>query len=410
MKPRILFLVPADYDALCRKGVARMIQERDEDGFFGRVVTVHPLALVRRTIDLDPVHRLDEFPVGAALRSRRPGALLRAPFALVAAARAIVRIAREERIDLVRATDPYLMGVLAWWVARSLDVPFCVSLHADYDKAFGLTPKRGIGGWVRRLASLLPAFVAPRAGLLLPISRYLAATLERAGASANAIRVIPHGIDLTPFVEPPRIDARAVFGIPEEARVVSFVGRLSGEVYAADLAEVVTRLLRRRRDVVCVMAGGGPAEAQVRERLQADPVVAASVRLVPFQPYERVVALRRASTVSLCLIGGFSLIEACAAGSPVVAYDVEWHRELVENSVTGFVVKEHDVGAVVAAVERLLDDPARAAEMGQAARRVAFERHDLRITSKIKRACYAELLNGRWPAAAPAPDRSEGQR
>jgi len=39
-------------------------------------------------------------------------------------------------------------------------------------------------------------------------------------------------------------------------------------------------------------------------------------------------------------MGGFSLIEAYAAGRPVVSYDVEWHSELVKNNETGFLIPE----------------------------------------------------------------------
>jgi mannosyltransferase len=101
------------------------------------------------------------------------------------------------------------------------------------------------------------------------------------------------------------------------------------------------------------------------------------------------------SAASLCLMGGFSLIEACAAGSVPIAYDVEWHRDLVKDGVTGFLVREHDIDAVVAAVDQVVADPARAAEIGRQARRSAFAQHDLRATSEIKQACYAEMLDRR---------------
>jgi glycosyltransferase involved in cell wall biosynthesis len=397
LKPRVLFLVPADYDELRRKGTDRMIQERDEDGFFERVITIHPLARQARTVDLSPIHRIHEFPLGRALGSQPSGirARLSAPFRLAAVFRAVVRIARDERIDLVRATDPYLMGLLAWRVSRALKVPFCVSLHADYTKRFALTPKRAGGAWLRRAARILPSFVFPRAHMVLPIRQHMVAPIERAGGRRSAIRVIPHGIDLAPFTAPLQVDARALFRIPPGAAVISFVGRLAGDNYAADIAEIVERVARRRRDVVFVLVGEGPEEGQLRRRLIEQSGVAEAVRLLPFQPYDRVVALRRISTASLCLMGGFSLIEACAAGSPAVAYDVEWHADLVEDGVTGFLIQEHDVDAAVAALERLIDDPVRAAAMGRQGQLAAFARHDLRVTSQIKRACYAQLLNGR---------------
>jgi glycosyltransferase involved in cell wall biosynthesis len=287
------------------------------------------------------------------------------------------------------------MGLLAWWTSRSLGIPFCVSLHTDYDKVFALTPKSGAGRWIRRLAQMIPSFVVPKADMLLPIREHMVGWMEAAGAEREAIRVIPHGIDLAAFSSAVPPDLRAQFEIPEGATVISFVGRLAAENYVSDVADVVERFLHRRRDVVFVLMGEGPEEDTVRRRLLDRSELAACVRMLPFQPYERVVALRNVSAASLCLMGGFSLIEACAAGSVPIAYDVAWHRELVKDGVTGFLIPEHDIDAVVAALEQVVADPARAAALGRQARRAAFERHDLGATSKIKQACYAEMLDRR---------------
>jgi len=56
-----MFLVPADYDSLVRKGVVHMIYERSEGGFFSQVVTVHPFAKLKRCIRLDEMHVLYEY-------------------------------------------------------------------------------------------------------------------------------------------------------------------------------------------------------------------------------------------------------------------------------------------------------------------------------------------------------------
>jgi glycosyltransferase involved in cell wall biosynthesis len=397
LRPRILFFVPADYDALRRKGVDRGILERDEGGFFERVVTIHPLAGSKRTIDLGAVHRIYEYPLGRGLGSE-PAGVGRRLFALIRLIplfRDVVAIARVERIDLVRATDPYLMGLLAWWTSRSLGIPFCVSLHADYDKRFALSPKRGASRWLRRLARMIPSFVVPKADMLLPIRGHMVGWMKAAGAAPQDIRLIPHGVDLTAFAAPVSPDARAQFEIPDGATVVSFVGRLAADNYISDVVNVIELLLRRRRDVVFVLIGEGPAEGMVRRRLLDQPELAAAVRLLPFQPYERVVALRQLSAASLCLMGGFSLIEACAAGSVPIAYDVEWHRDLVKDGITGFLLREHDIDGVITALEQVIANPQRAVGMGLQARRAAFEQHDLRATSKIKQACYAEMLDRR---------------
>jgi glycosyltransferase involved in cell wall biosynthesis len=374
LKPRILFLVPAELDALRKKGVDRMILERDENGFFERVVTVHPLTPTARTVDLNATHRVYE--LGASLL----------PWRLWGAFSGAARIAREERVDLVRATDAYLMGLIAWRVSRARRIPFCVSVHADYAKRFALAPARGLQAWLRRAAARLSPFVLRRADMVMPIRESLVPSLVASGADPARVRVIPHGIDLSPFTRPAAADDFGVGG----RKIVSFVGRLTADNYAADVAAVIARVAATRDDVAFVLMGEGPDEPLIKAVMATYPD---AVRLLPFQPRERVAALRLQSAASLCLMAGFSLIEACAAGSPPIAYDVEWHRELVREHDTGMLVREHDVDGVVRAIEWLLDHPAEATAMGARARALAFAHHDLAATTHIKRECYLALLN-----------------
>jgi glycosyltransferase involved in cell wall biosynthesis len=63
------------------------------------------------------------------------------------------------------------------------------------------------------------------------------------------------------------------------------------------------------------------------------------------------------------------ILEAMAAGRPVVGTDVGGTPELIQDGETGLLVPRHDPAALAAALERLLDDPALAARLGAAARR-----------------------------------------
>ena len=396
---RILFFVPSDYALLQAKGVTRMVSERDEDGFFERVVTVHPLAFHRRTIDLDASHRIVEYDLGATLLADRPPllGLLVAPFWLALIAVRAARLVRRERIDVIRATDVYLMGLLAWVVSRLTGVPFCVSMHADYDKRFELNPRTGLRAMLRRLASRTASFVLRRADMVLPIRLHLADWAIARGAKPERVKLIPHGIDLAPFPAPDALSPAA----PWRPLVVSVVGRLAADNYASDVLEVGRGLVRTRRDVLFVVVGDGPEMPRFQGAIRGDPTLAASMRLLGFQPYERVIEVRRSSAVALALMGGFSLLEACAAACPAVTYDVEWHRDLVVDGQTGFLVREGDIEDVIRKVNYLLDHPDEAARMGAEARRRVFAEHDIRRTSRLKREAYEWLLNSRAPRSRP---------
>lgn len=392
LKPRILFLVPSDYDSLERKGVLHMIYDRDEQGFFERVVTIHPLAFKDHVINLSPVHVIYEFGLRSSLRSYTGLFLL--PFRLILFLRKLLRIVKDENIHIIRATDAYLMGLLAWVISRLTGLPFCISIHADYEKRFELNPKHGIQLILRILSKWCPSFVLPRANLVMPIRQSLAEQAISLGAKPASVHVIPHGLKMDIFKELPQVDIRKQFGISEKVKILSFIGRFSKDNYLDDILSMVEKLSIKRSDFILVMMGGGDDEIRLREWFASHKHLSSFIILTGFQPYGTAVSLRQTSYAGICLMGGFSLIEACAAGRPVIAYDVEWHSELVRNGETGFLVKEHDIDGLIKALCFLFDNPPEAEAMGQRARELAFDKHEMEATSRIKRNCYMELLAG----------------
>jgi glycosyltransferase involved in cell wall biosynthesis len=392
----LLISAASDYQAAVAKGNVSLLEEFDEGGFFARVTVAFPLAPTSRTVHLSE---------GVIVRDigwdwipgRRPGRVMRrllAPLHFLRTVCILMRHVVREKIDVIRATDPILSGAIAWVTARSTGRPFCVSIHADLEK------RQTLGGQSagtdvlgsRGLARRLERFVLIHADMVMPIRESLRDYALSHGARPDRVRVIPHGTDLRAFVEPSQIDVRDALGIPATARIVSFVGRLVRENYVDDVLEVARRVGKTDRDVIFLVLGGGAEERRVRSLVAADPVLSRVVLLTGFRSRDVVAAVRQASRASLCLMGGFSLIEACAAGSPVIAYDVEWHHELVRDGSTGFLVAEHDVAGVAAGLQRLLQDPALAQRLGAAGRELAVTRHALEVATHIKRSCYSELI------------------
>jgi glycosyltransferase involved in cell wall biosynthesis len=398
--PRLLLVSPTDYASALKKGVVALLADFDEGGFFEHVVVAFPFARDSQRARVSPRVVAEDIgtdwmPFGGRWRWLRRAA---APLHIARSVFLLARAVRQQHLDIVRATDPCFSGTLAWLTARLTGRPLCVSIHADFDKRYSLggvsTGATVLGS--RPLARAIEGFVMRRAALVLPIRESLRSYALGLGVNPGRIRIIPHGTDLSGFVEPVPMDVHERFGVPRSHRIVSFAGRLVRENYVHDVMAVARMVATTRDDFTLVVAGGGPEEQSLQAMVEHDPVLRRTVRLVGFQPRDVVAALRRASTVSLCLMGGFSLIEACAAASPVIAYDVEWHGELVQNDRTGFLVPEGDVDGVAAAVLQVFGDRARAQALGVAAQRLALSQHDLRTTIQIKQRCYSELL------AAPA--------
>lgn len=393
---RLLLIAPTEYDASVAKGVSALLHDFDEKGYFSRVIMVFPFTRHNRRLALASNLDLHELGITwpAALARRAWFRKLTAPLHILRIVPHIARIARREGITVVRATDPCLSGLVALLVARLTGKPLCVSLHADFDKRNELDPAGGAPRVMgsRRLAIAIERQVLTRADLVLPIRDSLVAYAARRGAPAERIRVIPHGADLSAFTSITNRSALAPLDLPAGRRIVSFVGRLSKENYIDDVLAVARHLAESGSDALVVIAGGGGEEKRVAAALAADQKLADTVRLIGFQPRPVVAALRQASAVALCPMGGFSLIEACASGVPVVAYDAEWHRELVHDGETGLLVAERDSAGLAQAVIRLLNDERTAQRMGAAARQLAISRHDIDVAVAKKRQCYEALI------------------
>jgi len=394
-KPRALFLIPTDYDSLVQKGVTWILNTPDENGFLERVVSIHPYASHERTLALSPSHHIVEFNE-KFLPFCRQSKWLRYPhhvFHFLRLLIQVVRIMKKERIDFVRAFDPFSTGPLGWCLTRLIQRPFCISIHADYDKRFELATQESptfLGS--RRLAQAIEVFILKRADAVLPIRDSLAEQVARKGIPRTRIHVIPHGIDLTPFREKTPGTIRALWGLPADVPILAFAGRLTRDNYVNDIVDLAHGLKNRKLDFHIVLVGDGPERPSLEDRVEREGL-RRCITFTGFQPRDVVIALRKECALSLCLMGGFSLIEACAAGRPVVSYDVEWHSELVKTGETGRLVPEKDTAALTEAVATLLTHPAEAAQMGAAAQTLAFERHDIQKTSALKCRCYLDLLN-----------------
>ena len=196
---------------------------------------------------------------------------------------------------------------------------------------------------------------------------------EAEGCALDKIVVIPNGVDLTrfPAVESAATTARATLAIdpPTSRPIVGTVARLAPKKGQHDLIEAAALVVRRRPDATFVLVGGGPLLSDLRT--QADGLgLNGSVRFLGAVDDPIPLLSRMDVFVLSSHMEGMSnaMLEAMAAGRPVVATRVGGNAEVVEDGVTGFLVPPRDPARLAEAMLTLLDDPARASAMGVAGR------------------------------------------
>jgi len=205
-------------------------------------------------------------------------------------------------------------------------------------------------------------------------------------------QVIYSGVDLPlpGTIEP--LDLYSLHGVPKDARVLGFVGRLSPEKAVGDAIAALPRL---PEDVVLCIVGEGPEENALRAETRRRNLE----KRVVFTGYSREVARYMASFVGLVLPSRrealpVTLREAGALAIPVIAADVGGVREIVVPRETGLVYPSGDVDGLVRAIRSLLDDPSRAATMGVAARERVSRLFDPKQWADESEALFARVAQG----------------
>jgi glycosyltransferase involved in cell wall biosynthesis len=204
---------------------------------------------------------------------------------------------------------------------------------------------------VLRLKKGVERAVYRRAHRLVVLSDAFAEVLVRQyGIAAHRVRVVPPGLDLEAF-SPGRAAARGHLGLEEGRRVVFTARRLVARM-GLDVLLAAWARMDRRSDDLLVIAGEGPAGAELAELVDAAGLQG-SVRLLGRIDEDDLVAHYRASDVcvlpSVALEGfGLTAVEALACGSPVVVSDVGGLPEVVRDLDPSLVVPAGDPDALAA--------------------------------------------------------------
>lgn len=195
--------------------------------------------------------------------------------------------------------------------------------------------------------------------------------LARMGGDPSRFRIIPFGLDVRRF-STGEIAARRELGLNEGDPVLGTVCRLvEPKKGLSVLLRALAEIRRREGTPLCqlLIVGDGPARRMLRdlsERLGVAAWVkfAGSRRDIP-----RVLPLLDAFVMPSLYEGfGIAILEAMAAGKPVVATSVGGIPEFVKDGETGLLVKPGDAVALAEAMTKLLRDPDLARRMGSKGR------------------------------------------
>lgn len=300
--------------------------------------------------------------------------------------RGIRRLVRELGIELIHS-HLFTTNVYAGIACLGTGVPVISTFHGTMDVATS-----------DRASRLKWAAVNRCSRRVVFVSRYLEAHFVGAGLAARGIReVIYNGVDLERFSgTATRVEARRELSIEPDEFVIGCVGDLRPSkdyATAIEAAAILRDVIPRLRVLIAGSTTDLLAELlAVRERLGLNAVV----EFVGFQ--HRIERFFPALDVYLTTSSseGFSLtvVEAMAAGIPVVATRSGGPEELISDGVTGLLAGVGNPTAIAAAIRRLRSEPGLADRLRVAGQEEARARFSVTAMVNTYQELYARVLRG----------------
>jgi D-inositol-3-phosphate glycosyltransferase len=280
------------------------------------------------------------------------------------------RIMRTENYDVIHS-HYWLSGKVAMPAAKELGIPLVHTMHTmarvkNLNLAEGETPEPMI-----RVQGETQV-VAAASALIANTDAEAASLVSLYDACPDTVHVVSPGVDLYTFTPgESRSAARDQIGQPQDALIVSFVGRIQPhkgpEVLIRATSELVKHSpLLRHKLIVNIVGGASGANTEEVDRLKELTTWLAIddvVRFSPPIPREDLPQWYRAADLivvpSYSESFGLVALEAQACGTPVIATAVGGLRTAVADGISGVLVDGHDPKAWSSVISRLLQEPQR---------------------------------------------------
>lgn len=323
-----------------------------------------------------------------------------------------------DRLPMVRSVDPRQDGAATVAMRRLLSRHGVRLVHSHTAKAGAVTrvAAAAMANRPRMVHTfhghVFGGYFSPRAeSFFAQVERRLARRADRLIAVSAEVRdalldlgigrptqyeVLPPGVDLQPYLDvtAPTGQLRATLGIGADEPLVGVAARLAPIKDHGLLLDAMAEL----PGVHLAVLGHGERRAALEAKVSALGIRGR----VHFTGWCHDMAGVLADLDIAVLTSRnegtpMSLIEASAAGLPIVATRVGGVADVVIQDRTGLLVPPGDAGAVAAALRCLLNDPRRGRELGRAGRFHVTERFGLRASLDSLSAIYDELLTGTAP-------------
>ncbi len=300
--------------------------------------------------------------------------------------------------DLVHIHTPFVAHYLGLKLARALGVPAVETYHTFFEEYLHhyvpLAPRaltaRLARTFSRAQCNAVDGVIVPSIAMLEALHGYGVRT---------PMRVLPTGLNLEKFTGGDGRAFRAAHGIDAAAPVLVFIGRIAFEKNIEFLLKAAYEVKKVHAGVRMILAGEGPAEATLRERVRELDLVANVLWVGNIHRWQELMDCYCAGDVfvfaSRTETQGLVLLEAMALGVPVVSTAIMGTRDILD-AHRGALVAHEDLEDFTGKVLELLADPTHRARLGAEGRAYVQEWSAAKMCERLL-TFYGEVLTRKNP-------------
>jgi len=277
-----------------------------------------------------------------------------------------------DKFDLVVCQDPFLTGLTGWIIKKRFKVPLLIHFHGDFwQNKYWLIEKGR--WWFNWFFLILSKFIVKRADGIRVVSSGIKDKLVKKGINKRKIKVISTPVDLEKFVYCDPVRVKEFRENHKDRKVIINVGRKDPSKDYKTLYQAINLVYQDYKKLAFWQIGSNdylPGKIKADENLIATSVD--KVNQKELTDYYHASDIYVSSSCSESF--GKVLIEAMAAGLPVVATATTGSKEIIKDGENGFLVPIGDSDALAKKILFLLNNPDKAKKMGQAGRKMIKEK------------------------------------
>ena len=276
---------------------------------------------------------------------------------------------RKWNLDIIHSHTEFGIGTFARIMAKQLDIPIVHTYHTMYEDYVHYITKGHFDSTSKKIVEYFTKFYCDKTvtELIVPTKKTYDLFKEKYKYNRN-VHIIPTGIEVERFYKE-NIDFKKVgnlkdkYNIKSDDFVILFVGRIAKEKSIDFLIDNHASLVRKNKKCKLLIVGGGPdlEDLKKKARKLGDNVIFTDK--VPWNDVPNYYHLASCFvTASHTETQGLTVIEAMAAGLPVVALDDDAFNTVIKEDVDGYLFK--DKKKYKSSIEKLMGDKEHCKKLG----------------------------------------------